>query len=150
METQIGQMAKQLAEHTKGGFSGNTQDNPKNNESCNVIELRSKKVLTPLAPKATKKNNEVEVEENEQEVVEKNDGVVENEQKEKNKEGEKNSENERLIDEDSILRKTKSQLLQENGKKQVVPPYVKLPYPHLSRKKEKEAGQFKKFLELFT
>jgi len=50
METQIGKMAKQLAEHTKGGFSGNTQDNPKN-EICKAIELRSKKVLTPLAPK---------------------------------------------------------------------------------------------------
>lgn len=82
-ETQIGQIAKQMAEHTKGGFSGNTQDNLKNNESCNVIELRSKKVLTPPAPKVTKKNEEDEVEENEQEVVEKNGGVVENEQKEK-------------------------------------------------------------------
>jgi len=65
-------------------------------------------------------------------------------------EGEKNSEGEKLIDEDSILRKTKSQLLEESGKKQVVPSYVKLPYPHLSKKKEKEASQFKKFMELFT
>jgi len=86
METQIGQMAKQIAEHTKGGFSGNTQNNPKNKESCNVIELRSKKVLTPLTSKAAKNNEKVEVEENEQEVVEKNNGVV-NEQKEKNEEG---------------------------------------------------------------
>jgi len=129
METQIRQMAKQIVEHTKGGFSGNTQDNPKNNESCNAIELRSRKVLTPLAPKDTKKNEEVEVKENEK-------GVVENEKKEKNKEGEKNSESEKFIDEDSILRKTKSQLLEESGKKQVVPSYVKLPYPHLSKKKE--------------
>lgn len=68
----------------------------------------------------------------------------------KNKEGEKNRESEKLIDKDSILRKTKSQLLEENRKKQVVPSYVKLPYPHLSKKKQKEAGQFKKFLELFT
>ena len=87
-----GEMAKQMAEHRKGGFSGNTQDNPKNNESCKAIELRSKKVMTPLAPKITKKNEEVEVEENEQEVVEKNneevveknnEGVFENEQKKK-------------------------------------------------------------------
>jgi len=61
-----------------------------------------------------------------------------------------NRESEKLIDEDSILRKTKSQLLEESGKKQVNPSYVKLPYPHLSRKKEKEASQFKKFMELFT
>jgi len=68
----------------------------------------------------------------------------------KNKEGEKNRESEKLIDEDSILRKTKSQLLEEGQKKQVVPSFVKLPNPHLSRKKEKEASQFKKFMDLFS
>jgi hypothetical protein len=155
-ETQIGQMAKQMAEHTKGGSSGNTQDNPKNNESCKSIELRSKKVLTPLPPKVTKKNEAVAVEEEEQEVVENNKGVVENEHEEKNSEGEKNKEGEKsregekLIDEESILRKTKSQLLEEGGKRQVVPSYVKLPYPYLEKKKEKEAGQFKKFMELLS
>jgi hypothetical protein len=41
LETQLGQLAKQLAEQNQEGFSGNTQDNPKN-ESCNAIELRSK------------------------------------------------------------------------------------------------------------
>ena len=81
-------------------------------------------------------------------VVEKNDNrVVENEQKEKNKEGEKS---EKLIDVNSMLRKTKSQLLAESGKKQDIPSYVKLPYPHLSKKKEKKENQFKKFMELFT
>ena len=29
-----------------------------------------------------------------------------------------------------------------------MPPYVKLLYPHLSKKKEKQEGQFKKFMEL--
>jgi len=53
LETQIGQMAKQLAEQSKGGFSGNTKENPKN-ETCNVIELRSRNVLTPLVQKAKK------------------------------------------------------------------------------------------------
>jgi len=38
LETQIGQMAKQLAEQSKGGFSSNTKGNPKN-ETCNAIEL---------------------------------------------------------------------------------------------------------------
>jgi len=57
-ETQIGQIAKQLDDQAKGGFTGNTKDNPKN-ETCNAIELRSKKVLTPLVPKATKKGEEV-------------------------------------------------------------------------------------------
>ena len=41
LETQIGQMAKQIVEQNKGGFSGNTKENPKN-ETCNVIELRRK------------------------------------------------------------------------------------------------------------
>jgi len=157
-ETKLGQMAKQMAEQSKGGFSGNTQDNLKNNESCKAIELRSKKVLTPLSPKVTKKKEDVEVEENEQEVVEKNyEGVVENEHEEKKTEGEKNKKkrdegenNERLIDVDSILRRTKSQILAEGEEKQKVPSYVKLPYPHLSKKKEKQEGQFKKFMELFS
>jgi len=42
-ETLIGQIAKPLADHNKGGFTGNNKDNPKN-ETCNAIELRSKKV----------------------------------------------------------------------------------------------------------
>jgi len=155
-ETQLGQTAKQMAEQSKGGFSGNTQDNPKNNESCKAIELRSKKVLTPLTPKVTKKKEDVEVEE----VIENNyEGVVENEHEEKKTEGEKNKKkrdegenNERLIDVDSILRRTKSQILAEGEKKHKVPSYVKLLYRHLSeeKKKEKQEGQFKKFMELFS
>jgi hypothetical protein len=87
LETQLGQLAKQLAEQNKGGFSGNTKEKPKN-ESCNAIKLRSKKVLTPLVPKIPKKVDEVvvkvekdgEVEKNIEDVVENesNQGVVEN------------------------------------------------------------------------
>jgi len=157
LETQIRQMAKQLAEQSKGGFSGNTKENPKN-ETCNAIELRSKKALTPLAPKAKKTVDEVVVEEveindevekdSDERVFEKEDdqGVVENEKKKKI-EGEKS---EKLIDEDSILRKSKSQILKDGDKPQVVPSYVKLPYPHLAKKKKKEESQFKKFMELFS
>jgi len=80
LETQIGQMAKQLVEESKRGLSCNTKDNPKN-ETCNVIELRSKKFLTPLVPKAKKKVDEIVEEEVENGVVEKNgdEDVVENE-----------------------------------------------------------------------
>ena len=116
------------------------------NETCNVVELRSKNFLTPLVPKAKNKVDEVVVEEVEDGVVEKNvdevvvekesgHGVVENEKKNKNDEGEKS---ESLIDLDSMLRKTKSQLLKDGDKPQVVPSYVKLPYPNLSKKKKKE------------
>jgi len=143
LETQIGQMAQKLVHQSKGGFSGNTKENLKN-ENCNAIELRSKKVLTPLSPKAKKTVDEVVVEEveiddevennSDEEVVKKeNDqGVVENEKKKKI-EGEKSQ---KLIDEDSILRKSKSQILKDGDKQQVVPSYVKLLYPHLAKKKK--------------
>ena len=69
------------------------KDNSKN-ESCNAIELRRKKVLTPLVPKASKKSEEVVVEDTGISVVENNtkevvvekendNGVVENERKKK-------------------------------------------------------------------
>ena len=157
LETKIWQMAKQLVEQSKGGFSGKTKENPKN-ETCNSIELRSKKVLTHLVPKAKIFVDEVvaeevenrEVENNSDEVVvekESDHGVVEKEKKDKNYKGEKS---EPLIDADSMLRKSKSQLLKEMDLPQVVPSYVKLPYPHLSKKKKKKEGQFKKFMELFS
>jgi hypothetical protein len=41
-----------------------------------------------------------------------------------------------LIDVDSILRKPKSQLLMNGDKPQVIPYYVKLPYPRSSKNKE--------------
>ncbi|CAJ2642327.1 unnamed protein product [Trifolium pratense] len=83
---------------------------------------------------------------------------VENErvEEEKNENGVKGTsegeveKKEKLIDEGSILRKTKKQILEDCGKEQVIPPYVKLPYPHLKKKKDKEEGQFKKFMEMFT
>lgn len=120
--------------------------------------MRSKKVLTPLVPKATKKGKEVVVEEVENGVVEKianevivekeNDhGVVENEKNKKNDEGEKS---EPLIDVESILKNSKSQLLKDGDKPQEIPSYVKLPYSHLSKNKKKEERQSKKLMELFS
>jgi len=67
-------LAKKIANQSSKGFSGSTKDNPKN-ESCKVIELRSKD-LTPLIPKVTKKNEDVVVEEAEQCVVENNENGV--------------------------------------------------------------------------
>jgi len=48
------------------------------------------------------------------------------------------------------LRKSKSQILKDGDKLQVVPSYVKLPYPHLVKKNKKEESQFKKYMELFS
>lgn len=47
METQIGQLAKQIVSQSSGGFVGGTTNNP-NNESCKAIELWNKKALTPV------------------------------------------------------------------------------------------------------
>lgn len=161
-ENHIGRIAKQIANQSNGIFSGNTQDNPRN-ESCKDIELRSKKVLTSVVPKVIKRR-EVEnvgedelVVENKNGEVENRNGGVENEKEEKNSEREKNEKKERLgrkkkklIVVDTILRRIKNQILEGRDKKHEVSSYVKLPYPHLSKKKEKQEGQFKKFMELFT
>jgi len=40
--------------------------------------------------------------------------------------------------------------LKDGDKPQVLPSYVKLPYPHLAKKKKKEESRFKKFMELFS
>ncbi|MCI61848.1 hypothetical protein A2U01_0083105, partial [Trifolium medium] len=47
-ENQMGQLSMQVSSlQTQGGFGGNTMDNPKN-ESCNVINLRSREVPSPV------------------------------------------------------------------------------------------------------
>ncbi|CAJ2668382.1 unnamed protein product [Trifolium pratense] len=161
LETQIGQLSRQFTETLNGGFGGNTVDNPKN-ESCKAIGLRSRVVPSVVE---TKKEVEVEVE---VERGNKGEGEVENEwlivdevenervEEEKSENGVKGTsegeveKKEKLIDEGSILRKTKKQILEDCGKEQIIPPYVKLPYPHLKKKKDKEEGQFKKFMEMFT
>jgi len=47
LETQMGQMAQQIAQATQqgGAFTANTQDNPKGKEHCKVISTRSGKVI---------------------------------------------------------------------------------------------------------
>ncbi|KEH32972.1 hypothetical protein MTR_3g012210 [Medicago truncatula] len=132
----------------------------KNNEAARkIFETQIGQIARKLAvPKATKKGKEVVVEEVENGVVEKianevivekeNDhGVVENEKNKKNDEGEKS---EPLIDVESILKNSKSQLLKDGDKPQEIPSYVKLPYLHLSKQNKKEDGQFKKVMELFS
>ncbi|XP_045830999.1 uncharacterized protein LOC123922316 [Trifolium pratense] len=147
LEIQIGQISKQVTAQSNGGFAGNTLDNPRN-ESCNAIGLRSRVVPSVVSKKSEKiKESEVEKEGG----VEKNERLEEEESENENKgntEGEV-KKIEKLIDADSMLRKTKAQLLKEHGKEQVIPYYVKLPYPHLKKKKEKEEGQFKRFVEVF-
>ncbi|XP_039688633.1 uncharacterized protein [Medicago truncatula] len=134
LETQLGKLAKQLSEQNKGGFSV-PKVPKKDNER--VVEVDEDNEVEEVVEKETE---HVEVEK------ESDQGVVENEKKKKT-EGEKN---ERLIDEDSILRKSKSQILKDGDKPQIIPSYVKLPYPHLAKKKKKEEEQFKKIMQLFS
>ena len=88
------------------------------NESFKDIELRSKKVLTPVVPKVIKRREVENIEDDELVVENKNCGV-ENENEEKNSEREKNEnkkdegeKNEKLIDVDSIMWITKNQILE--------------------------------------
>jgi len=48
-----------------------------------------------------------------------------------------------------MLRKTKIQILEDCDKYQVIPSYVKLPYPHLIKRKRNRARKFRKFIEMF-
>ena len=48
LETQMGQISKQLTERPKGTFPSDTIVNPR--EQCNAISLRSGKVVSPPSP----------------------------------------------------------------------------------------------------
>jgi len=96
---------------SRGGFGGNTSNNQKN-DACNMIGVSNGRVAILMGVDKSKKKR------------------VECESK---KEGYKI---EKIIDASSILRKSKSQLLKDGDKPQVIPYYVKLPYPHFSKNKE--------------
>jgi len=111
LENQIGQLAKLMAEKSRGVFGGNTSNNQKN-DSCNIIGVSNQRVANlVIVDKSEKRRVECEAK----------------------KEGDKL---EKLIDASSILRKSKSQLLKDGDKPQVIPYYVKLPYPHFGKNKE--------------
>jgi hypothetical protein len=112
LETQIEQLSKLMAAQSRGGFGGNTSNNQKN-DACNMIGVSDGRVAAILMGVDKSKKKKVECE--------------------SKKEGDKI---EKLIDASSILRKSKSQLLKDGDKPQVIPYYVKLPYPHFSKNKE--------------
>nr|KYP35333.1 hypothetical protein KK1_043639 [Cajanus cajan] len=134
LEVQVGQLAKQLADMSKGPFSANTKTNPK--EYCQAITTRSGKVVgsdVGVSEKNEKKENvelrgvEEEIEKNEGE-SNKNEGVDSEKIKEKN--GVKKEKN------------------KKKGKEVIsTVPIKDLPYPHAPSKKEKER-QFARFLDI--
>ncbi|KAL5152807.1 hypothetical protein HKD37_19G052463 [Glycine soja] len=83
LETQIGQMAKQLAEQPSTNFSGNAQTNPK--EHCQAITTRSGRMLGEVSDE-----NKDEVEEEKD--IEKDSGEENREKYERKDENDKEKE----------------------------------------------------------
>ncbi|KEH41545.1 DNA/RNA polymerase superfamily protein, putative [Medicago truncatula] len=106
-------LSKLMATQSRGGFGGNTSNINQKNDTCNMIGVGDGRVAANLMGVDKSKKKKVECE--------------------SKKEGDKI---ENLIDASSILRKSKSQLLKDGDKPQVMPYYVKLPYPHFSKNKE--------------
>jgi len=149
LETQMGQMAQQIAQATQqgGAFTANTQDNPKGKEHCKAISTRSGKVIGKgigddievewkVVEKFDFEEDDVKVG-SEREVEEDKGELVENEKRE-------------VVEKDEMERKKKD-VVREKGKKKEVEKKVStqhLPYPHAPSKKDKER-QYARFLELF-
>ncbi|XP_058753377.1 uncharacterized protein LOC131626574 [Vicia villosa] len=137
LETQVGQIAKQLTDQQKGTFTATAQTNPK--EHCKSITTRSGRVLET---ESNEKNEEKILEEKEREQVneekeklhESHDEIIEERQKEEN------------IMETNGARKNQ-QTREEKGKL-ISPPVQNLPYPHAPTKKDKER-QYARFLDIF-
>ncbi|XP_019453179.1 PREDICTED: uncharacterized protein LOC109354835 [Lupinus angustifolius] len=127
LETQVGQLAKQMAEQHSDHqhFSANTQTNPK--EHCKAITIRSGKVIG----KDVGENVAVE-----EEVLE-----------EKEIEGEKHESGETQDDENANS-KDMNKHKEEEKKKSDLPQLKNLPYPKNPSKKDKER-QYTRFMDIF-
>ncbi|KAK2354353.1 hypothetical protein QL285_091885 [Trifolium repens] len=169
LEVQIGQLSKQMASSSSGGFVGNTCENPRK-ESCNAIELRSRVVPTPPVrePKVKRKvEGEVEKEVSMEEKFEKNErgkekeGEVEKEKKselevevenecDEENEGEVGNERKALRKEiENRRRQKKKDAMNDSGPKEVSP-YAKLPYPRAPKKEKSQENTFRKLMEMFN
>jgi hypothetical protein len=151
LEVQIGQLAKQMASSSSGGFVGNTCDNPKK-ESCNVIALRSRVLPPPpeREPKVKRKLEEKSELEGEVEKEQKSEleVEVENECGSEN-EGDFEKERKALRREIHRRRKEKKDRMNGIGPKEESP-YVKLPYPCAPKKDKSQENTFRKFMEMFN
>nr|KYP48031.1 hypothetical protein KK1_030322 [Cajanus cajan] len=138
LEVQVGQLAKQLADMSKGPFLANTKTNPK--EYCQAITTRSGKVVGSDIGVSGDHEGVDNKEENSklkavEEEIEKNEG-------ESNKNEGVDSEK---IKEKNGLKKEKNK---KKGKEVIsTVPIKDLPYPHAPSKKEKER-QFARFLDI--
>ncbi|CAJ2658862.1 unnamed protein product [Trifolium pratense] len=152
LETQIGQIAREMANNKNqgGSFAANTEPNPK--EQCKSVTTRSGKEvgkgigdnLNTEEEVLTRKEKEGDlVEESEKGVEENNEGdLVENQK------NEKNEKEEELEGEVSEEKRKKKQKAREEKSIQKNPPVQHLPYPHAPSKKDKER-QYARFLDIF-
>ncbi|GAU10453.1 hypothetical protein TSUD_419230, partial [Trifolium subterraneum] len=141
LETQIGQLSRQLSATQNKGFEGSTIDNPRN-ESCMAINLRSREVPSPEVVTKKKSGSKDEgVNESEGE-VEKEWEIVAESDKERDEEVEKRSE--KLVEK----KKGKSVAVQEDKKEKEKSIHAKLPYPRKKKAKEDDTTQFKKFMKM--
>ncbi|KAK2358323.1 hypothetical protein QL285_095517 [Trifolium repens] len=158
LEVQIGQLSKQMASSSSGGFVGNTCENPKK-ESCNVVELRSR-VLPPPPVREPRVKRKVEGEVEKNEKGKEKEGEVEKEKKselevevenESDEENEGEVENERkaLRKEIDKRRKQKKRDLMNDSGPQEVSPYDKLPYPRAPKKEKNQEEAFGKFMKMY-
>ncbi|CAJ2635425.1 unnamed protein product [Trifolium pratense] len=141
LETQIGQIAKEMANNKNqgGSFTANTEPNPK--EQCKSITTRSGKEVGKGIGDNLRKEEEVMRRADEEEVGESENEAEKNKkeelvEKEKNEKTEKNEKIAEKGEKEVEVRKEKSSLPQH------------LPYPHAPSKKDKER-QYARFLDIF-
>jgi hypothetical protein len=148
LETQIVQIAKQVANNNNqgGSFSANTETNPK--EQCKSITTRSGKEIgkgigdnlrTEESVVEAREEQEERMEESEKDAGEKNneEELVEKEKYQKNEKNKKMNEEE-YKGEVSEERKAEVQKARNEKSIQKSPPIQHLPYPHAQSKKDKE------------
>ncbi|GAU10442.1 hypothetical protein TSUD_420640, partial [Trifolium subterraneum] len=146
LETQIGQIARQVASNNNqpGSFAANTEPNPK--EQCKSIMTRSgKEIGVGIGDNLRTERAVVDAREQEEEKTEercgekeRNKGVlVENENEKNECEGEASGEKE------DSTRKLKDKKNMQNN-----PTTQHLPYPQVPTKKDKER-QYARFLDIF-
>ncbi|KAI5447937.1 hypothetical protein KIW84_015399 [Lathyrus oleraceus] len=162
LETQVGQLAKQLAEQQTGpSFSANTQTNPK--EHCKAIMTRSGRELGSENKKRVESEQREKEKEIEEEILEENvDGEVgewsEGEEVEKNKnngevEKEKGVEMGKNTSDEvirEVVKKPRWKSARVAKGKEVVSatPIQNLPYPHAPSKRENER-HYARFMDIF-
>ena len=126
----MGQLAKQIAENSSGGFGANIEKNPK--EECKAVMTISKREIIVENESKTSEEKEDRAEgekENERDQME--ERKTNEDEEEKNEKNIKNRDNEEE-------KKTKSELAREK-KKEAMPNSGKdAPYPLVSSKKDKE------------